>query len=61
MDLRVFFNKNDWGVVPVIWYIVISVGSLELETEKSTGSPTKNEIFELRLDVTLELGSIYKE
>ena len=43
IDLRVFFNKKDVGLPPDTSYIEISVGSPELDTEKSTGSAIKNE------------------
>ena len=42
--LRDFFSKKYVGFPPDISYTVTSVGSPELETEKSTGSFIRNEV-----------------
>jgi hypothetical protein len=52
IDFLVFFNKKYVGLPPEVEKIDISVGSPELETEKSIGSSIKNEIFGLVTDFT---------
>ena len=46
---RDFLNKKYWGTEPIASYTEISVGSKELEVEKSQLSSTKNEIEELEV------------
>jgi hypothetical protein len=59
IDLRVFFSKKYTGFPPDISYTVISVGSPELDTEKSTGSEIKKDI--PFVDETVEFPLINKE
>jgi len=47
-----FFNKKNVGLPDDIWYTVISVGSEELETEKSTLSWVINEVTPTKVEVT---------